>query len=174
MKVIFLDVDGVLNSESYCDWVMNNLGYDNGYGGFFPPEAKPRVEDVKWDPETVRVLQHIVEETGANIVMSSTWRHNFPLERFNDMFALYGAHFNIISATPSAPRRMSSFQGFRGDEVNQWLSETIHDIESYVILDDGVDFYEDQSVIYTNDQVGLTWNDADAAIRKLGGSGSNG
>lgn len=52
MKIIFLDIDGVLNSE---EWFKKRKNYDI-------------------DPEKVELLKEIVDRTGAQIVLSSTWR----------------------------------------------------------------------------------------------------
>ncbi|MCQ2492252.1 MAG: HAD domain-containing protein [Lachnospiraceae bacterium] len=55
MKVIFLDVDGVLNSMAYYQNVTD-------------------VFEEAIDPDKVKNLARIVEETGANIVLTSSWR----------------------------------------------------------------------------------------------------
>jgi len=159
MKIIFLDFDGVLNSEAYSDFCKDVLGYDNGYGGFFQIEDDITREVVKFDPLTLRILQYILDETDAKIVISSTWRELHPLHRIKEMLALYGIDPDrVIGVTASNGR-----QAFRGDEVNLFLRA----YDSYVILDDGTDFYPDQTRVQTNPDIGLTWNDADAAIRHL-------
>lgn len=57
MKIIFLDVDGVLNSNDYYKSLEDTHGYD---------------KDI--DLEKVKLLKEIVDATGAEIVLSSTWR----------------------------------------------------------------------------------------------------
>ena len=54
MKVIFLDVDGVLNSD---DFIMN----------------KNRKSDI--DEENVKLLKRAVIETGAKVVVDSSFRY---------------------------------------------------------------------------------------------------
>lgn len=56
MKVIFLDVDGVLNSR---DWLVNN---------------RVRTEN-SVNQEKVKLLMEIVQKTNAEVVLSSTWRY---------------------------------------------------------------------------------------------------
>lgn len=56
-KVLFLDVDGVLNDEEYGSNIY--------------------LEEIR-----VKRLKNIIEATNANIVMSSSWRHYFRL--FNE------------------------------------------------------------------------------------------
>ena len=55
MKIIFLDVDGVLNSQD----LLERCGED---------------KLVPIDEENIRCLKEIVDETGAEIVLSSSWR----------------------------------------------------------------------------------------------------
>lgn len=56
MKIIFLDIDGVLNS---LDWFEKTKG---------------REEYTEINPKKMKLLKEIVERTGAGIVLSSTWR----------------------------------------------------------------------------------------------------
>lgn len=71
MKIIFLDVDGVLNYE-YCKYKVG------AYYGV--------------DPEKVALLKQIVDATKAKIVLSSTWRREItpgmPLECQDNPFAI--------------------------------------------------------------------------------------
>ena len=57
MKIIFLDIDGVLNS---IGWVERTKG--------------TAYEDKEIDPSKVRLLKQIIDKTDAKIVLSSTWR----------------------------------------------------------------------------------------------------
>ena len=57
MKVVFLDIDGVLNDDTT------------------PSRTKSRLIFV--DREKLLRLKRIVAATGAKIVLSSTWRHKF-------------------------------------------------------------------------------------------------
>lgn len=55
-KIIFLDIDGVLNSADHLDHTKHCNGYS----------------DIS--PKKVKLLKKIVDRTGAEIVLSSTWR----------------------------------------------------------------------------------------------------
>ena len=55
-KIIFLDIDGVLNSMDYFKQTKDCKGY------------------TEINPEKVKLLKEIVDRTGAEIVLSSTWR----------------------------------------------------------------------------------------------------
>lgn len=62
-KIIFLDFDGVLNTEHYQNYLMY--------------ERKPRQDKhgVLFDPEAVRQLKRIVDVTKADIVIESSWKY---------------------------------------------------------------------------------------------------
>lgn len=62
-KYLFLDIDGVLNHE---EW------YAKIIVGKMPPELSWPVCD--FDPECVARVNKILKETGAVLVISSTWR----------------------------------------------------------------------------------------------------
>ena len=55
-KIIFLDIDGVLNSIDYFEHTKHCKGYS------------------EINPKKVKLLKEIVDRTGAEIVLSSTWR----------------------------------------------------------------------------------------------------
>ena len=61
MKVIFLDIDGVLNSFQ----TFREIYYEHELTGF---------RRVAIDIDKVKLLKEIVDNTGALIVLSSSWR----------------------------------------------------------------------------------------------------
>ena len=71
-RILFLDIDGVLNGK---DWAVENIG--RGNEGWSP---------YVFDPRTVRQLNRILEITGAEIVISSSWRHAWTLEQLQKHF----------------------------------------------------------------------------------------
>ena len=60
MKVIFLDVDGVLNSDEYFDRIQNL-------------DIEGIESDI--DINKVKLLKKAVDTTGAKVVLSSSWRY---------------------------------------------------------------------------------------------------
>lgn len=162
MKIIFLDIDGVLNSnEVYEDWHLRTG--KNGWGGFFPEDEKATDDNVKWGRPLVENLKKIVEATEAKIVICSTWRKHFTVEKFKEMFLVYGWDAPVVDKTPTAGYRI------RGMEVKKWIDSFPTKLFSYVILDDYNDFMVDQQPYYveTNPEVGLSDSDADKAISIL-------
>jgi hypothetical protein len=126
IKVIFLDIDGVLNVYSQ--------GHDE-YGGTFHQHL-------------VDNLKRVIEETGAKIVISSTWRFG-GLQRMKDMWEFRGLPGEVIDITPDCNDLFNegSFvfldQIERGHEVEYWLDEH-PEVEKYVIFDDDNDFLQHQ------------------------------
>ena len=161
MKVIFLDIDGVLNSEKTCEEWHNKTG-EGGYGGWFEEEDTCTDENIKWGRDLFANLRRIVEKTDSVIVISSTWRKYFSISKFKEMFLVYGwENAPIIDKTGYDVRR------HRGTEVKSWLKDK--DIESYVILDDDTDFLDEQVPYFVNTDglIGLSESDTEKAIKIL-------
>lgn len=136
MRVLFLDIDGVLNSEKYARSLAK--------GGM-----------LGIDPEAVRILDEILEATGAKIVLSSTWRLYPDLRA--DVRKNVGEFIDVTKSLRS---------GFRGDEIREWL-ERHPEVTEYAILDDDSDFYADQYLYKTRFATGLTPEIAKRVIRRF-------
>ena len=158
MRVIFLDVDGVLNSQQLADKI--------GYGGHYDENVPATEKNTLWGQDMVNNLKRIVETTESQIVMSSTWRIYFSTKKFKEMFAVYGwEDAPIIDRTPGGYAN-------RGMEINRWLADQQERnivVENYVILDDFPDFLpeQDSHFVETNPEIGLTDDDAHRAITIL-------
>lgn len=118
MKILFLDIDGVLNSSAY----RTQMGMQ-----YFSEII---------DRRKMPLLKHIVEETGAEVVLSSTWRKFWnPGENQLDPAGQYIHHIFreyglwIHSKTPVLER------AGRNEEIQAWLEQYPY-IDGYVILDD--------------------------------------
>jgi hypothetical protein len=121
MKVIFLDIDGVLNVISQ--------GRDD-FGSIFHPHL-------------IENLKTITDQTGAKIVISSSWRSN-GLTGFQEMWKHRNYPGEIIGLTPYLRFERSFQQMPRGCEIKEWLEEHHGLIESYVIIDDDIDMLLEQ------------------------------
>ena len=89
MKAIFLDIDGVLNSNEHTAFIKSFITYgDNMIEPF--------------DDECLYNLKYIVDETDAKIIITSIWRL-FPDYLYILMNKLeeYGLDKNVISLTTS-------------------------------------------------------------------------
>jgi len=141
MKVIFLDVDGVLNSLKTC---IANGGY--------PFEL---TEYAAFDQNAIKLLQRFCDSSGVQVVMSSAWRMYNSVEDFREHLGL-----PVIDLTPM--NLMGQYR-FRGYEIEEWL-ETHKDlgITHYCILDDNSDMTPDQienHFVQTDENEGFLWKD---------------
>ena len=107
MKIIFLDVDGVLNSANdlYSIELKNDKHFD--------------------------LLKELVDKSGAKIVLSSSWRIGFsPATHKSDNVLdtkLKDRGISIYDFTPC-------MTGERSDEIHEWLKE--NPVDKFVIIDD--------------------------------------
>jgi hypothetical protein len=125
MKVIFLDIDGVLNHQKHYEWLMTTN----------EPTPMQRVYPYsEFSPESCRLLKEIIWETGAQIVVSSSWRLDGEA-RLNSLFKFFGLP-RIYSITPCLNTE-------RGIEIGAWLAAH-PEVDGYVILDDDDDMTAEQ------------------------------
>jgi len=163
MKVVFLDIDGVLMTwDQAKTWVRIR---------------KSRFQ--KFKPEAVENLNRITTKTGAEIVISSSWRSVSRIDN-EDLFQHLqkeGVKAKVIGVTPDLNKCVNGIwlAKTRGDEIQKWLEQYhfLHgdQIESFVILDDDSDMshLKNHLVHIENGMAtGLTEQQADKAIEILG------
>lgn len=112
MKIIFLDLDGVLN--------VYPQGHDE-FGAIFHAHF-------------VDNLKRIIDETGAKIVISSTWRMS-GLSEMQRMWKERNLPGEVIDVTPIMNTE-------RGEEIAEWLRE--NQVDNFCILDDDDDMLFEQ------------------------------
>ena len=162
MKVIFLDIDGVLNCQQA--YINGSCEYVDGpgfkYQKFYPPSKE--------------LLNKLIEETGAKVVISSSWRKD-GLHRMQEIWKAEGMSGEVIDTTPSLYLQKNGSIQFwnepeskhptpktrgysipRGCEIEYWLKDrdfyhinwseeeqdkyvTRSGIQNYVIIDDDSD-----------------------------------
>lgn len=149
MNIIFLDVDGVLNSLRYA----KELYYKNKrpYSGY----------DFPFDPRCLNNLKHLVEKTDSYLVITSSWRvHEKGREILLAEFKKYGLDTRVIGYTDVLHTE-------RGKEVLAYLDRLKEDV-NYIILDDDSDFEGlEEYLIKTSFQNGLTEKETILGIKKL-------
>jgi hypothetical protein len=148
-SLIFLDIDGVLNS---IDLTLMTRSLER--------QPKHRLFEV--DPVRVGVLKWIVDMTDAHIVISSTWRHG----NTEDWFVGYFEGLSWVNC-PIAGMTPETGNSFRGDQIKQYLDHEEANTR-YVILDDDSDFYPDQNFVHVDRCTGLTLKHAIACVDLLG------
>lgn len=143
-QVIFLDVDGVLNSQrsllAFGGWP--NVGKKNSWD---------RMDDV-----AVRLIRGLSGAANAPIVMSSAWRVGDNWKLFAEKFNL-----NIIDKTGQE-------SGKRGDQIKAWLERNPH-VNNYAIIDDSTDMLVEQLpyFVMVNPEDGLRVKDMVIAAKIL-------
>lgn len=146
MKAIFLDIDGVLNSDEHTAFIKSFVTYNDNM-------IEP------FDDECLHNLKYIVDETDAKIIITSIWRL-FPEYLYILMNKLeeYGLDKSVISLT------ISNKYKDKLQEIAVKLKKL--GITEYVVLDNDKTLNLNRHVI-TNNATGLTEIDAKQAVKIL-------
>ena len=174
MKVLFLDIDGVLNSENwfgyrlYC--IKNNM-FNEVINFVNTNDERIKYKLSMIDDRAIANLNRIIEETGCKVVLSSSWRSCVEAENTltEYILKLKGFKYEFYDVTPRILTKEFGTQ--RGEEIQLWMDKESekNDIESFVILDDDSDMLPEQmnNFIQIDGQVGLTDKDVFTAIEIL-------
>ena len=154
MKIIFLDIDGVLvTRDSLTRW----------------GQMQDKVRGYTMlDPAPIKLLNDIIEKTGAKIVISSSWRIGRTVEDLKKELKAGGLNTStIIGMTPI-------LHTGRGSEINAWIDDRygFHPpiVIQFCIIDDDI-FDMDplkEEVVQTNMSGGLMEIHAQAVLKQLG------
>jgi hypothetical protein len=102
MKVIFLDHDGVLClSQQWGGRFKKRDKYCLKHGPTEDTELPVTQRFDNFDIKAVKVLNRILEETGAEIVVSSDWKLYCNLEEMKELYEAYGIVKKPIAFTPN-------------------------------------------------------------------------
>lgn len=143
MKIIFLDIDGVLNNADESDHHIHKSGC------YF------------YSPLCVERLNTVINSTEAKIVVSSTWRLGRTVEELQVLLSDMGVVGEVIDKTC----RLDHVGGFRGNEIYKWIKDNQHIIgcdywkfKQYIILDDDSDMllWQKDNFVQTDGYKGLT------------------
>lgn len=139
MKVIFLDVDGVLNHGRQIE----------------------KIEDDK-----IQLLKQIIDKTNARIVLSSDWR--LWLGKGDEDVALLQENLKSIGAEIMSKTPYLKCD-YRGAEIYQWINEWQGEvIDKFVILDDRDDMKPYMNkLVQTSFNLGLQEKHVKKAIQLL-------
>ena len=158
-KIIFLDIDGVLNSnKSFID----NYGYDKllgmVYDGSIDDIVRCKMNDI--DLDKVFMVRDICNLTGAKVVISSCWRKISRYPLIEEKLVSLG--IPIVGVTPYVNSN-------RGDEIRKYLED--NEIDNFVILDDDIfpDFNELENYLVKTSfyEEGLTEDVAEEVVSVL-------
>ena len=135
--MIFLDIDGVLAPIRQWD----------RYGDL--------------DPACIAVLNDIVAEAGADVVVSSTWRYGKTVAQLQEMLVAGGFAGRVLDTTP-----IGGPGADRGDEIRAWLAD--NSVTGFVIIDDHFDMGALLThLVHTHPGHGLRPEDAARAVATL-------
>ena len=153
MKLIFLDVDGVLNSEKHY------IKLDKQGKSTFS-------DDMELQKHSLKYLSNLVKKTGAEVVISSTWRMCCPEDK---------SWINLLSQLEEysiVPQGITPIKWEkRGLEIQEYLDNLISDgynIDGMVIIDDDADMeHLSDFLVQTSFKRGFTYFDYRKALKML-------
>lgn len=166
MKLIFLDIDGVFNSSDYG----NSEFYLLSTAHLSDAEIMLTHHHHHLDPKAIAIFNDLVKRSGAEVVLSSTWRGRYSPEEMTAMLKDRGAEFEIKESTPILFGKINSSRIPRGKEIEHFLKLLKQPPESFVILDDHDDMIHlKPCLVQTSMQHGLTQDDVEKALKILNG-----
>jgi len=134
-NLIFLDIDGVLNSTQHA--IMCKRSNQRAYWDFCPL-CKSN-------------LMYILEECkdkDIKFVISSTWRLVYSMEELKTIFKKEGFH-DVDLIIGKTPKRLTSQ---RGDEIEMWLDDNKYK-GKFAIIDDDVDMGRYRDKLFKTDHM---------------------
>jgi hypothetical protein len=138
VKIVFLDIDGVLNS------------YRTAYA------MGPMKEEDGLDPIAVGLVREMCRLNKAGVVISSTWRLGRDAQDFVILFERYGwKNPTVIGVTPTLST------GHRGKEIKAWLSGNSSITDFVVVDDDNYDTADDfpDNFVHVDSKEGFLYRD---------------
>ena len=133
MKVLFLDIDGVLVTSD-CEWDSFRQCH-------------------KFNTDCVTQLKRVIQETGCQIVVDSTWRLRGL--KWIQQFFKHVVGIEILDIT-------KELKG-RGEEILEWVSR--HDVTKFIAVDDDVHDMGKVPFVNTTWTSGLDQRSADEIIQ---------
>lgn len=161
MKLVFLDFDGCLNSKAFF---RNNSAHKT----ISSSEIVNLSNNL--DPQKVVLINTLVEETKAQIVISSSWRTFMSIDDMNVALKSRGATFTAIGSTPHIINIGKSTRRYY--EIKEYLNELKEQPSHFVIIDDSNDEVWDWKDLFpflveTSFEVGFTEEHLKECVIKL-------
>lgn len=159
MKIIFLDIDGVLATVQSSYWYREMLGgKEDSWVDFRGDDSGEfRAYEKELCPiscSNLKVILEMYPET--RIVISSTWRKGRDVAFFNRLFKFFKITKEdlVIDKTPVLHTK-------RGVEIQKWLDDNSDlDIDNVVIIDDDSDmehFLDTPNFVKVRTYTGFDW-----------------
>ena len=185
-KLIFLDIDGVLNNYSFHGKWMSERKKENpdiSQTELALQFKKCFLEATEYEffngyivPENLDNFNRIIDATNADIVLSSDWRFindgNYnnvaDINVIKQLFKVRGIKGNVLDSTP-----LVSIRGDRAIEILRYIRANNLNDTRIVVIDDLREAGEalrdipDSMFIWTDYKTGLTKEEAEEAIEFL-------
>jgi hypothetical protein len=140
-RIIFLDIDGVMNCQVFYDRVGH--------------QGEERLRNICG--QRIEWLNDLCACVKADVVISSTWRLGKTVDELKELLREAGATFNVVDKTPV----LNGKWALRGNEILLWIQASRDDdFKDYVIIDDDSDMllWQQRHFFQVDSYSGLTPN----------------
>jgi hypothetical protein len=150
MKVIFLDIDGVLALPRQFNTRTNKLWAKDTMA------ANLKVSYM-WDERCVIALNRFILLNDVEIVLSSDWRRHYPIDTMRSIFQINGVARHPIAYTGvEVPAHSSGWECERVYQIENWVKE--NNPAQWVAVDDMNLVALGDRFVRTDDRMGLGEN----------------
>ena len=175
MKVIFLDIDGVMNSHVFFEqrhkklnsrwkriyfrikakikWVLNGFKHKYKSSADWEPSEKMYTFDYQFKrlqestcPQKWKWLSEFCNENDIKICISSVWKNHFGGKAGREPSKWRDALIKLGFKEDTFVGTTHTRRTLRGEEIQEWLHNSHFKIEDYAILDDDSDMLPEQFV----------------------------
>lgn len=165
-KYLFVDFDGVLNTNRHrYHLIQEGKNTKDRFGPIF-------------DPNAVENLRNIILHTGAEIIISSSWKEFgtdflYEMREIRQLPEFHSITPSLVITNYLDNNTGKSFsipeQYSKGLEINAWLNIYATHDSRYCIIDDEIFFLPHQlaHLVQVNEDTGLTEEAASIIIEKL-------
>lgn len=156
MKILFLDMDGVVNTASKDRYSLSlKLTYDyNNYKDIFQFDPRILINFIK--------LLRFCKENDIGICITSTWRINTTKEGWNDFIYRHFSNTLKIKETDTLIVGTTGLEqnGIRGLQIAHWLDKLNNKDCKFLVVDDEINDIEyylpDNNILKIDFHYGLT------------------
>lgn len=149
MKILFLDIDGVLNKH----------------------DAKSMYDDNALQPERISLINYVIENTQCKIFVISNWAQQLTVGRLSAMLYSKGLKPNSISGAIQSKEMFCEGMIVIGIVKDQFVVDYIkeNNITSYAVVDDDMktEILDLSKLVQPNRSIGITKIEADKLINIL-------
>ena len=154
-KIIFLDIDGVINDKEYFECLKKE--YTKMHGNW--PNDRAMVNENK-----LNIFAELCENNDDLKICLSSSHRCFTYQETIDALSRYKEWKRILTfivgSTPvrSYSKKLNQIRGYRGEEIKAWLEKPGRTVNQYCIVDDEYDFLDEQErfIVRPSEDLGVT------------------